>query len=632
METPILNNIFTSVGNKIPFNDFGHKNKFDEKNLREEVNYLTANRDGLIKLINSSLSGFERDFENISNILGEIEAYMHFHSIASTLNGVILAELLKEVGVLNSELILSGLEQPNSMNYWTIIRSLPTLFAEYQLEPYFAARFFESIGKIIKEDLASGDFFQAIEYYAFNFPSDALKVFLIYKENNFHELQLDISAILLGAMRSAIRTKKLVIEITDEEAYLQFSHSELFRILEYKSWVITYQRGNSSFEEIINVINKAFKGGSKEVETAFSIISRVINNSINDDIVVSLLLNWMRESIKTSISPESSFHIISTFYRLITFGKPEFLNKRINDFKYIFPKLLPIDAIYMGLWKKVEELLCSLANVNEVYFNDFLNIIIQTSSASLKELLENDLFHVFTHGKPKLWINSIFTRLIFSTNDNDRLIAFELFKKSPGISLEGLSETPSDTILKNILLEFSRSIFLAKGTSKFLLIIEPFYNEVNEKLKKDFISEMVFQAINYPGECLNNWESKENKSEVLTPVISKARNYFSKINEVSDLPCNNFSCFEFVEGAKLERKIQARAINSKVKEKSVFMNFVKHTQILYGDEWSFQNSGGGNKPTKFNELHYSVEYPRLESIDPEGMVLKRLIINSNLNK
>lgn len=324
---------------------------------------------------------------------------------------------------------------------------------------------------------------------------------------------------------------------------------------------------------------------------------------------------------------------MNSIYWIATFDKNEHLDNRLNDFRPIFEKLLPIESKFLGSWKKVEELLISLLNrKKEVIFHDYLKIIIVKSSDSFIELLNKDNFRSLEYYLRGSFADLIFTRLLMSENEIERRTALELFRKLKNLSIASEEFKPSEDLLDKILLEFSKNILLAERTSKFLTVIEPYFRNVNNELKSKFIKEMLFHAVNYPGACLAEWKKVESPSEILKTVIETADIYFDKLIKTGDLSGRSFIFYEFVEGAKLERKVQSRLLNQQVKEKSVFLKLIKHTQILYGDRWDLQGNDKTEQPQKFQELKYSVEFPRIENIDPEGMVLKRLFINTNLIK
>jgi hypothetical protein len=304
----------------------------------------------------------------------------------------------------------------------------------------------------------------------------------------------------------------------------------------------------------------------------------------------------------------------------------------INKEKFIIilKNILPIETKYMGTWSKIEQMLTSIIRVNKENFDQFFDVIIQGSNKEFIELLVKDSFQSLEYSLGTELSNRTFSRYIFSDVEPYRQVALELLRKVEKIDSIISEINPTEQILSLLISEFSRSVLLSKSTSKFFILLEPYYRIAEEKLKTEFIREMTFQAVNYPEACLIEWKKIESKSEIFISVINKADKYFSDIRETRDLSAISYSRFEFIRGAELERKVLSRNLDKQVKEKSIFLSLIKATQILYGDSWTFPGDVRGTAPNKFNEVSYTAEYPRLESIDPEGMVLRRMFINSRI--
>ena len=60
------------------------------------------------------------------------------------------------------------------------------------------------------------------------------------------------------------------------------------------------------------------------------------------------------------------------------------------------------------------------------------------------------------------------------------------------------------------------------------------------------------------------------------------------------------------------------------RKQSIFAQLVKNVQIIYGSRWSILMEGRLGEDTPFREIGSSMEFPRLEEIDPEGMALRRI--------
>jgi hypothetical protein len=632
MEIIHIKRIFASIGNNIPRDDNEKAYKAIEDQIKLEIEFLSTNKEHLKELIPSLFIKLERTPKNILHLMEELAAHLFFNPYSYQLIANVFLEISNEMGTDNAESILRELKENNDLRIFGIIHSLPIIFSEHKFSASFTADWFYIIGEKIKADLASGDFFKALDNQAYFFPEEAVKALEIYMKRKFTGLQLVLGSIILGSIRAANRNKNLYININEIEKELLGSHLEDFRIVYYRSWLTTFSRKGSHIEETMKIIKLSYEGTLKEQEESFIISSRVLINDINDNNSFNHILDWYNNVVNDKIPAEGKFHIINLIYWIATFDNNEQLVSKLNVFKPVFKRLLPIEDKYVGTWKKIEELFTSLIRrTDDQLFKDYFEIVVNYSSESFSELLSKDHFRSLEHYFIGQLGDRTFTKLLFSEKETERSIAFELYRKMKNISLIDLDYKPSEKILEKIFLEFSRNILLADGTSGFLLMIEPFYRKVNEELKSEFVRELVFQAINYPGACLEKWKKVSAGSDIFKEVVDKAEKYFKNMHDAKDLPGRSFINYEFVEGAKLENKIRSRILRKDVKERSIFLSLFKSTQILYGDRWSIRGDVRSDDPQKFKELSHTVEIPRIENIDPEGMVLKRLSINSRLN-
>lgn len=630
MGTPLLTEIFCSIRDDKPRNLWREDESIDETKLREEVKYVIDYRDKLNGLISILFEYKEKTPGNIFNNIQEITAHLKFHDYANELAGNVFLEILTSLPQKDCEKIFKALLDTTTRHIWEVLHTLPFVFSHFQLDSTFAAEWFYKIGENIKQDLASGDFFNALDNYSYNFPEEGIKVFNIYLEQNFIGLQQLSSSIILGSLRAAVRKKGMSKNLITIEEKLKNSSDENQRLVYYKSWIATYSRDAASYEEVIEIIEQSIEGEGKEVNGTFFIIFRIVVKDLQNDKVILPLIEFLDNNVSNELPEESKFQVMSTLYWLISVEKNiSKIRDRVRLYLSIFTKILPIESKYLGTWKKIEEVVSGLLEKRMEAFFEFLDAIIEMSFNTFRELLVQNHFEHLEYTLSNSIADDVFTKLIFSESEKDRLIAIELFRKLNDVSIKTDNIKPNEKVLSKLLLEFSRSVLLEKS-SEFLLMIEPFFRSVDDELKQEFMNEMVFQAVNFRGACFEKWSKIENPSDIIKEVTTITKKYYEKLEKVSHLPARNFTYYKFVEGAELERKIQSRDLNKKVKEKSVFLSLVKHTQILYGDKWAIQNQVEDGSANKFGEISHSIEFPRIENIDPEGIVLKRMFISSAL--
>jgi len=533
MQLTILIKLFSSIRDEIPRKILRNDESIDEAQLKEEIKYVINERDEMVRLISILFERKDKTPDNIFDSIQNIIAYLNFHDYANELAGNVFLEILNTLSQTESEKILEELTDISTRHIWSVLHSLPYIFTHYKLDSSFAANWFYKIGENIKQDSASGDFFDAINNYAYSFPEEGMKVFFIYSEQNFIGLQQLLSSIILGSIRAAIRDKNLPENLILIEDKMKNSADENYRDIFYKSWIATYLRGASSYKEVMEIIKLAMKGKEKEISEAYFIIFRIVVKDLNDDNIILPTIEFLNSNVSDKLPAEAKFQIINTLYWLITVDENvQNLNNRISIYLSIFTKILPIETTYLGTWKKIEELLTGLLEKKQDSFTEFLDVIIQQSFNSFWELLSQNHFEHLEYTLSVSIAGDVFTKLIFSEIEKDRLIAIELFRKLNNLSIKSNNTKPNESVLSRLLLEFSRSVLLKKS-SEFLLMIEPYFRNVNTELKNEFIKEMVFQAINFSGACFKEWSKIQNPSDILKAVMERANTYYEKLKEAS---------------------------------------------------------------------------------------------------
>ncbi|MFA6596609.1 MAG: hypothetical protein WCS69_02730 [Ignavibacteriaceae bacterium] len=632
MEITILKEITQRIGKKLPRKEIKEELRSQEETLKQEVEFVCQNKALLVELVKNLFLERKIIAREIFDVISEIEAHLNFRKYSNELAAKVFIEVLAGLQKNEVHKILSELETPDNIYFWSTLNTLPFVLSEYKLDGEFAANLFYKLADRVKGDLAGGDLYKAIDNFTFKFPKEAIKIIDIYFSKEYSDIYRVLSGIVLGSLRAAIRTNHVSTSISDLEEKLKNSMDPKQRVIYLNSWITTYNRNVASLEEILIIINLANRANEDEISEVYNLVWRVITKDLNDEKVVKSLLAWLEKNTSPKIPPNAKFYVAQTLYWFATFAKPETIELRINNYGSILQKILPVESEKKGIWAKIEDFLVSIIRVNKNHFTYLLDIIITESFDDFIEMLNQDFFQSLENSLPGDLANKIFSNFLFSKDRRNIRFAFELFRKIEKITLIEFEQKPSEEELNLILDEFAKNILLAKNTSKFLLLIEQLFVGVSSALKYKFMNEMLFQAVNYPGACLSEWKKSTNRSELLTEVIDKAENYFLKINVTNKLPVICYTHYEFNKGAELERKFLARNVSKGVRNKSVLLNLIKHTQILYGDSWSFPGDIRGTAPNKFSTMSYEVEYPRIEILDPEGMVLKRMLINSKIGE
>jgi hypothetical protein len=215
---------------------------------------------------------------------------------------------------------------------------------------------------------------------------------------------------------------------------------------------------------------------------------------------------------------------------------------------------------------------------------------------------------------------------LFSTEIKKRGIARAILQKAESVvfSHNVISEA-SEKQLEVALLELMcKPLIEAEKASAYLLALEPAFRNVKPALKQEFKNEMILQAINYPGACLDNWKKIENPSDLLKDVVADAEKHFERLNAVKDSPAISFTFPGCKEAAEREASEFSNKVSREAMDKSVFAKFAKNVHIIYGSKWAVMMEGKLGQATDFSKFGHSMEFPRVEIIDPEGMAIRRI--------
>lgn len=559
--------------------------------------------------------------------LQEFYVLLGFHSIVNELVSEISLDIFKELDEKNVEKLLNFLVNTKGRYFWIYLRSFVFLFKKYNLDHAFISKWFVEICEKMGNDLASGDFYTAIGNYAYSFPDEALKILNIYTKDKMDSITLHISSIILGNIRAKMISegKNYSVFIELEKNYYK---SEIVdkRIIYYGSYLHTYYKVEPSEETLVKLLNEAVKDEDKLKEQAFFIINRYVNSKREDNNIVDFGLSWVEKNIRSDSSDMCKYNVIDLL-RWIAYEDRKQKDVTIfHKINRILEKTLPIPIDNGGTWSNLQDLLRDTLEVDSSEFEKMILTVLHNSSKEFLHYLKDGQFDLLTQNLEGINLRDFILRLVTSNDKTERELGFLFMNIMQVNYVDGISnfEIKDENSLLISLLEFRRKLILGREISDYLSSIEPFFKNVSEKLNKELVREMIFQAINYPGECLDKWKNSNNKSEILEVVIKSAEDYFNKIKETATLPVNSYCMPEIIEAEKELRRRFSKNVSEGAQEKSIFMKFVKKTRVLYGNTWSLSYDNKVDDPSKFGEISQSFEFPRVEYIDPEGMALRRI--------
>lgn len=133
-------------------------------------------------------------------------------------------------------------------------------------------------------------------------------------------------------------------------------------------------------------------------------------------------------------------------------------------------------------------------------------------------------------------------------------------------------------------------------------MLEPYLQNISAELKNEFKDEMITQAINYPGKCLNNWKKINTPSNLIKEIIESAEQYFKKLENISQSSAISFIFPELKNSFEIERREFSRKVSKGAHEESILSSLCKKVDIIYGKQWCVMVNGKLGDPTPLKRI------------------------------
>lgn len=623
----IAESIASDVKNQ-EIRDFTKKNQTE---IESEINFLFENRAKAIEILRILFPDNIPVSYDLFNKLSDIQYSLSFKPISYKLCGILVSESYKLLSSHDAQKLLQLIVNDKEHKTWHILQSLPTFLSETELHPDFASSWFYSLAKE-KSGAAVNGLYQAVESYSFNFPVLGLKVFESYIPEELDEHRLHLSSIILGALRSCFVLGSIQKEVIDQwDASLMNSPRIELRLCYHRSWVIPFWRGLITVDQLEAKLSTMMEGSQEEITEAFSVLHKCLLSNLKNEIISKFSLAWFNRNIFNKIPVLAKYYVAHSIFLLSDEIKENV--ELINTANNLIIKIQPVPSDNVGIWDDIVHYCVDLLHADKERFFNILTKLAEENYDGLFWQIKNNRFEYLFSEMAKSDVNDFITNLMISFDNTRRHLGSILFNKIKITSFDqDILRKADEMQLHILLLESICNPFLSEDMCRFFVMLEPYFQNASLELKKKFKDEMVMQAINYPGECLDNFKKVDNPSEIIKDVIESAEHYYQNLQNISQSPATSFAFPELKWALDFGNKESSRKISKGTQEKSILAKLCKHFDIIYGNQWSAMVEGNLGDPTPFKEISHSVELPRLELIDPEGMTIRRMIASAQINE
>jgi hypothetical protein len=569
------------------------------------------------KFVNALLEGCDGGCSEFYERVSKLQFYIGFGAASNPVVSRIWVHVYR--GLESEETkaeFLNHVFGEQSRYFWNFIRALSGFCSKVDLSAPFAANWFYCLAERVKNDMAGGGVYDGVESYASSSPVSALEVFGIYEEELCDETRRSLASLILGTVR---RIRKDQVSKIDD---VLKSSNDVERRVCYFSSVFTLCKGSDKgMNELSTLLDQMLGDSSEQVrDVAFWIVNKGLISG--DSAFKRFGLDWFKTHCSQTISGNSKHNTISSMWHLCS-SLDKAHSAEINVANEIIAKVLPIANEHMGTLDRLSNYLCDRTGRIE----DFVNTVfcfLPSGIENLCCLFENERFEHFRSEVGKLDLTHLSRELIFSGNAEKCRLGFLFlehanFKPYTSKNIVKVSEDH----LSIALLQFIRSRNFDQTIAKKVQFLEPFYRKASKRLQDDFVGEVVIQAVNYSQSGLAEIK-RFSRSMLAKAIVNRAEQYFNNFKKTRNSPANGFSFPGYKEACLRSNTRFNTQVRKMAEEKSVFMRFAKKVQLIYGSEFSFAVGDSVSDASPMEHFEQSMELPRLEVIDPEGMAIRRL--------
>lgn len=432
------------------------------------------------------------------------------------------------------------------------------------------------------------------------------------------EEEISIAACILGSVRNLPMNETACELFKKTESEISSKTSISSRAIYNRSWISTSWRGNIQKEDLTSLIDRFDSGGPEEREESIRIICRLLFSPYISAECFNLGLNWLRTNISAAISPTNKLAVID-FATHIAPGR----RKEASDIVLLAQ---PILAEHKGLWSRLEHFIVPWLQADLAGCCNFCLELAKANAHNwLIALSAPQSFDWFLSELRSKDVGDFVGRLVLSTSAKCRKLGLFFFDELEMNALPAtMLDSAGEDCIKVTFYELQRSLMDGHALAKYLIMLIPCVQRMGADFQKEFFEELVRQLKNYGGACREEFLRKSDEFLILKSALEKADKYFEDLRKIRQSSVIAMEVKGYRQAIRIHNRKFSNEISKKTKEMSLIRFLCKEVRLLYGKAWSSFNHDKLGETSDLKQFSSSVEIPRLEIIDPEGMALGRL--------
>ena len=516
--------------------------------------------------------------------------------------------------------LLEALNAPDHDGFVCLLDALATFLGENELPALFAAGWFVAVAERHAREGGGAGFELGLRAYAVHFPEYALKVVELLLSDEANDQALVVAAGLLGICRGIDLPKAAKTQLGAVELKWLSNRRPDARFYLHRSWIPTARERALTPVEFDALLERLGQGSAREFTDGFNVVMLCLASTKTRAEVCAQGLAWLRRHASSSLEPEAKYYVA-----VFVHNAPE----SPGDLDDLLGAIQPVAPELQVIWQVLETVLVKRLKERPIaeFVELFLKLADQSNGAFGALLKVHRTMERLSVGLSHRTgaADALMANLLFSHDRHRRRLGRRLFERlATGTLSSAVYAGKNDGEVMLGLLEFRRALApRASAVADFLLLIAPFADAAGAGFKEEYADEVLVQAKNFPGACLRRFKAAAGKSAIIAEVVPQVEAYAAALRAAGNSPLGATAVPGFDRAWHEQQRRFSNQVQEGAREQLPLMQIFPEVHMLFGDSFAVDN-GGELNPTAFKNTEVGTEFPGLDFIDPEGMILRRI--------
>lgn len=464
-----------------------------------------------------------------------------------------------------------------------------------------------------------------IQAYCTKSPTEAVKVADGWLTQSPDETALGAIANMIGWLRLVVGpAHPAAAAFAALEARVQGTGSAAWRKLYIESWARAAGDPSLTEAKALELRDKFVQPGG-EAEAAWCFLLNAITQADR------LAWAWTHREIKRLARPQLDdnakyWAIVAVLLGMETSTTGEAVSP--DDWRQLFNALLPLAATHVGTWQRVQDLLVTLAGKDPAAMRELIRMLARGSGASWLKIARQRTFNwLFNTVRANGLHAGVSADLCFQAGAKSRELGTLFFAECGVERLDPVIVAEATAVqLELLLLEAQRRLMDHQALARLHACLAERVDQLGGELAETFYDEVATQCLNTNG-YRTALAAAAGNHEYLMAILKDADERLTTIHKAASSPALQMEVPGQARAEKLAHRRFSQEVEKGMEEHSVFARFATTVHLLYGGKKNrmFNPDGTLGGPSEMHASSTSVEMPRMDFMDPEGMHLRRLV-------